>query len=486
MSLVAASSAAALAEVTVGERRWEAFTAVLDAAGLDRVERGIVEAGPIFDGRSIWNVNSTARGGGVAEMLSPLLAYARGMGIDARWLVLRGDPAFFAITKRLHNRLHGAVGDGGPLGPDEHDAYAATLAPAGRELVTRVRPGDLVILHDPQTAGLVPVLRARGIPVVWRCHVGADLSDDLVRSAHRFLLPDIQDADRCVFSRPAYAWEGIPRERLAFVMPSIDPFALKNVQLDPATVAAVLAQAGVTDGPPPDEPPVVGRNGLATPIVRSVEADRDAALPADARFILQVSRWDALKDPIGVIDTFAEHVAPHDPHVHLVYAGPAVDAVSDDPEGAATLEGARAHRAALAPDVRAHVHLLRVPMEDVAENAVIVNALQRAAAVIVQKSLAEGFGLTVTEAMWKARPIVASAIGGIADQIDNDRCGLLISDPRDLAACGRAILSLLAEPARAAALGAAARERVRLHFLSDRSLIDYLRVLAPLAAATPR
>jgi trehalose synthase len=125
-------------------------------------------------------------------------------------------------------------------------------------------------------------------------------------------------------------------------------------------------------------------------------------------------------------------------------------------------------------------------MDDPDENAVIVNALQRAAAVVVQKSLAEGFGLTVTEAMWKARPVVASAVGGITDQIDHDRCGLLIPDPADTAACGAAIRSLLRDPGHARALGHAARERVRQHFLSDRSLIDYLHVLAPLAAATPR
>jgi trehalose synthase len=160
--------------------------------------------------------------------------------------------------------------------------------------------------------------------------------------------------------------------------------------------------------------------------------------------------------------------------------------VSDDPAGAAVYRRTCAHRAALAPDVRARVHLLRIPMDDPDENAVIVNALQRAAGVVVQKSLAEGFGLTVTEAMWKARPVVASAVGGIADQIDHDRCGLLIPDPADTAACGAAIRSLLRDPGHARALGHAARERVRQHFLSDRSLIDYLHVLAPLAAATPR
>lgn len=476
---------AALLDVEVGERRWEAFTTLLDAPGLERIYRGVQEAHPLFDGRTIWNVNSTARGGGVAEMLAPILAYARGIGVDARWVVVQGDAPFFTITKRLHNRLHGAIGDGGPLGPEEHAVYASTLAPAATELAARMRGGDLVILHDPQTAGLIPALKARGIPVVWRCHIGADRADDLVRNAHRFLLDDVRLADRCVFSRPSYAWEDLPGERLAFVMPSIDPFAPKNAQIDPTTVADILAVAGVTDAPPPAEPVIAGRDGDAVEVRRTVTAERDAPLPADARYVLQVSRWDALKDPIGVMEAFARHIAGEEPDVYLVLAGPAVDAVSDDPEGAAELERARQHRRGLPDDVRRRVHLLGLPMDDVAENALIVNALQRSAAVVVQKSLAEGFGLTVTEAMWKARPVVASAIGGIADQIEHDRTGMMVDDPRDLATFAERVLCLLRDLPRAASLGAAAREHVRQHFLSDRSLIDYLRVLGPLALEHP-
>lgn len=480
-----ARSGEALLDVEVGERPWEAFTALLDAPGLERIYRGVEEARPLFSGRTIWNVNSTARGGGVAEMLAPILAYARGIGVDARWVVVQGDAPFFVITKRLHNRLHGAIGDGGPLGPEEHAVYASTLAPAASELAARMRSGDLVILHDPQTAGLIPALKARGIPVVWRCHIGADRSDELVRDAHRFLLDDVRLADRCVFSRPSYAWEDLPGERLAFVMPSIDPFSPKNAQIEPATVAAILAVTGVTDGPRPDAPVIAGRDGDGVEVHRPVTAERDGPLPADARYVLQVSRWDVLKDHIGVMEAFARHLAAAEPDVHLVLAGPAVDAVTDDPEGAAELERARLHRLRLPEDVRARVHLLGLPMDDVAENALIVNALQRGAAVVVQKSLAEGFGLTVTEAMWKARPVVASAIGGIADQIEHDRTGMLVDDPRDLATFAERVLCLLRDPTRAASLSAAAREHVRQHFLSDRSLIDYLRVLGPLALEHP-
>lgn len=473
-----------LSDVQVAPRSLEAFASVLDAAGVDRVQRGIEEARPVFAGRTVWNVNSTARGGGVAEMLGPLLGYAQGIGVSARWVVVRGNPEFFAITKRLHNRLHGSVGDGGPLGTHEREVYTSTLAPIARELADRVDRGDIVLLHDPQTAGMVPALSALGVPVVWRCHIGADRADDLVRSARHFLRPDVLAADRCVFSRPAYAWESIPRDRLAFVMPSIDPFSAKNTAMEPSVTEDVLGASGITDHVPA-HPTTCTIGGRDVPVVRRVDGERAGPLPAGARFVLQVSRWDRLKDPVGVIDVFAEHIARQVPDVHLVYAGPSVAGVTDDPEGAAVYEQACARRAELPEDLRRRVHLLLVPMDDPDENAVVINALQRTAAIVLQKSLAEGFGLTVTEAMWKARPVVASAVGGIVDQIDHDRCGLLVDDPSDLGAFGEAIVTLLQDPARAATLGAAARERVRHHFLSDRSLIDYLHVLTPLAAAAP-
>jgi trehalose synthase len=168
---------------------------------------------------------------------------------------------------------------------------------------------------------------------------------------------------------------------------------------------------------------------------------------------------------------------PADLGAHLVYAGPAVEAVADDPEGERVLKEAIALRAELPDAARRRVHLATLPMDDAEENAIMVNALQRHASVIVQKSLAEGFGLTVAEAMWKARPVVASRIGGIQDQIVHGESGLLLEDPCDLAAYGATVARLLAEPQLAQRLGHAARERVRDQFLSVRSLVDYLGVV---------
>ena len=192
--------------------------------------------------------------------------------------------------------------------------------------------------------------------------------------------------------------------------------------------------------------------------------------------MVQVSRWDALKDPIGVIRGFAQHVAPVVPDAHLVYAGPAVESVTDDPEGGQVLSQAIAEYEAMPDEVAERVHLVALPMADVEENAAIVNALQRRADVVVQKSLAEGFGLTVAEAMWKARPVVASRIGGIQDQIVDGETGMLLDDPLDLAAYGAAVRSLLDDPARAEAMGREAKERVRRRFLGTRTLIQSIEL----------
>jgi trehalose synthase len=460
-----------LALVGLGSLPLTGFDRVLPAPLAEAVHAAEQTGRAELAGRRIWNVNSTARGGGVAEMLGPLLAYARGAGVDARWAVIEGDQRFFAITKRLHNRLHGMAGDGGPLGAAERAAYEAALEPNARDLLELVATGDIVILHDPQTAGLIP-RQPRGVLVIWRCHVGLDVANELAREAWWFLEPYVRQADAYVFSREAFVWDELDPARRAIIAPSIDVFAPKNAELAPTTVDAVLAAAGLRRGAE-GETTFQRLDGRAGQVRRRATMVETGPLAPGDRYVLQVSRWDSLKDPIGVIEGFANHIAPHT-DAHLVYAGPDVTAVADDPEGAEVYALARARREALPPAGRDRVHLALLPMEDFDENAVIVNALQRDADVVVQKSLAEGFGLTVAEAMWKHRPVVASRIGGIQDQIEHGVSGLLLDDPSDLAAYGAAVLELLADPARAAAMGDAAHERVRDRFLGTHSLLDYL------------
>jgi trehalose synthase len=463
-------------EVEVSSMSPDRFRSVLPPERLAAFERGIEDGRRLLAGRVVWNVNSTARGGGVAELLQSLVAYARGAGVDVRWVVIEGTTEFFAITKRIHNRLHGSLGDGGPLDDETRRVYEQVLVDNLPPLADQVRPGDIVIVHDPQPAGLIAPLQAAGAAVIWRCHVGLDHPNDLAREAWRFLHPYVEDADAIVFSRESFAWEGLDRDRIVVIAPSIDVFSPKNIDLDAETVMAVLrASAIFSDGTEPEPATFVRQDGTPGRVSRRAEIAQTAPLRPDTRVVLQVSRWDALKDPLGVIRGFAEHV-PQSTGAHLMYAGPAAAAVADDPEGARVLREALELYENLASEQRDRVHLATLPMDDPEENAIIVNALQRHSSVIVQKSLAEGFGLTVSEAMWKARPVVASRIGGIETQIVDGESGVLLDDPRDLKAYGDAVSGLLLDPERAAQIGARARERVREEFTSPRSLLDYLRL----------
>ena len=453
----------------------------MEPEAFERVVEGVTKARELLGDRTIWNVNSTSKGGGVVELLIPLLGYARGAGVDARWAVIDGNPDFFKLTKRIHNHLHGFEGDGGPLGDEERKVYEDALEENARWLADQVKKDDVVILHDPQTAGLIGPMKRTCAKVVWRCHIGVDKPSDIARGAWDFLRVDVEQADAYVFSREAFVWEDLDDERVKIIAPSIDAFSAKNQELDAANVEAILAAAGIVEGDASGATFNRG-DGSEAKIEHQAEIFEDTRLTPDDRVVLQVSRWDRLKDPIGVIEGFAEHASAHETGAHLVYAGPAVEAVSDDPEGAEVLEEAKAFRKGLSDEARRNVHLVCLPMDDAEENASIVNALQRDASVVVQKSLAEGFGLTVAEAMWKARPVIGTAVGGIQDQLIDGETGVLLEDPRDVEAYGAAVRALLDDPERAKRMGEAAQERVRDQFLGARSLLDYLDLVSRLLA----
>jgi trehalose synthase len=419
------------------------------------IETAAAKARETFAGRRIWHVNSTAQGGGVAEMLRALLPYAGDAGVDVRWLVLPETDGFFAVTKRIHNRLHGAEGDGGALDDEARAAYERALARSAERLRETVDSEDVIYLHDPQTAGLVPAMREAGAATIWRCHIGVDRPNDLARGAWDFLRPYVAEADAYVFSRREYLWEGLERQRAWFMPPVIDPFSPKNEEMGAERVAAVLAAIGekatiVEEGPVPD----------------------------DASVVTQVSRWDRLKDPRGLLEVFERHL--RHPSAHLVLVGPDSAGVSDDPEGAAVYAEVVEHWRGMGDACRARSHLVSLPMADLEENARMVNALQRRAEVIVQKSLAEGFGLTVAEAMWKARPVVASRVGGIQDQVADGRTGVLVDDPRDLPAFARAIEAVLGDRERREAMGRAGQERVRDNYLAVDRLREYVGLVETL------
>jgi trehalose synthase len=453
------------------------FRDVLSPEGLAQFEHAIARGRELLDGRTIWSLNSTAHGGGVAEMLRSLIGYVRCVGIDARWVTIGGNPEFFRITKRLHNRLHGYAGDGGPLGDAERAVYERVTGEHADLLAQRVSPGDVVLLHDPQTAGMVAPLIDTGVPVIWRAHIGLDVPNDRAREAWRFLIAYVERADAYVFSRPAYKWEGLEESKVTVIAPSIDAFSPKNHAMSFTAVTAVLRASRMAADHRHHSRAIFERlDASVGRVEREARVVEEGALRLDVPLLAQVSRWDRLKDPMGIMSAFAEHVHVDSEEPHLLLAGPDVTAVADDPEGADVFAEIEAAWGGLPQRVRRRVHLALLPMDEADENAVIVNALQRRADVIAQKSLAEGFGLTVSEAMWKGRPVVASDVGGIQDQIEDGRTGYLV-EPTDLVAFADRVNALLADPHHAERMGAAAARRVRDLFLGPRHLGQYVGLL---------
>lgn len=422
--------------------------------------------------RRVLNVNSTATGGGVAEMLATLIGYARGAGIESEWLVIAGDLDFFTLTKRVHNGLYGSPGDGGELGSSERASYERTLAANVARIGEEVRPGDVVIVHDPQPAGLIGPLIDRGAKVVWRCHVGYDGSNEWTERAWAFIRPYVEGAHAHVYSRESFAPEWIDRVLLRAIPPSIDPFTPKNADLTASEVLALLRAADLLTVAEVEPDP---RVTVPADIVREGTAP-DAEVP----LVVQVSRWDRMKDMVGVLHGFADYIPSP---AHLVLAGPATDGVSDDPESLEVWTETRAAWSRLPEHSRSRVHLAAIPMDNPAENALVVNALQRHASVVAQKSLAEGFGLTVAEAMWKRRPVVASAVGGIVDQVVDGETGVLLEDPYDLAGFGSAVQDLLENPDEADRLARNARDHIADRFLGDRHLLQYAELLSKLLSS---
>jgi trehalose synthase len=427
-------------------------------------------------GTKIWNVNSTASGGGVAEMLQVLVGYALGIGLDVRWVVIEGDAPFFAITKRLHNRIHGAGGDGGALGDAESGYYRQVTEANARALLPHVRTGDVAILHDPQTAGLITTLAEAGLHVIWRCHIGADHDNIWTEEAWQFLLPQLEAAAAVVFTRAAYVPPQIPEAKVAVIPPSIDPFSPKNQALSSRARRQILSRMGVLASPADQTAMFIRRDGTRGQVVHTASVVSDAtSLDPALPLVVQVSRWDRLKDMPGVMRGFAASIA-EGIEANLALVGPAVQGVTDDPEGADVLAECISIWQELPQAVRRRVHLVSLPMEDVDENAVMVNAIQSQATVIVQKSLVEGFGLTVAEGMWKAKAVVASAVGGIVDQIAPGT-GLLLDNPTDLDAFGGILHDLFSNPEEVRRLGRAARRYVHENFIGDIHLLRYAALI---------
>ncbi|MGH9008446.1 MAG: glycosyltransferase [Acidimicrobiia bacterium] len=460
-------------DVTIEPLPIDWLGAVIGSDRLTSVRRSLMRLRRLLGDRTVWTVNSTSTGGGVAEMLPRVLGYQWAAGIRAPWMVIGGDEPFFALTKRLHHCMHGSPGDGGPLGPAEHQHYRQVLAANTETLLGRVRPGDIAVLHDPQVAALAGPLRAAGLTTIWRCHVGADVRNDHTQAAWSFLRPYLESVDAFVFSRPEYVPFALQDGRVRICPPTIDPLSPKNQPLRTDEAVSIVSRIGLVAA---DD--TAGQSDTVRRVRRTASITRlGPPVPGGSPLIVQVSRWDPLKDPIGVMEAFVRlDLDRHDCYLALV--GPDVSGVSDDPEGREVLAACVAAWEALPPRERARIHLVSLPMDDPVENALMVNAIQRHAAIVVQKSLAEGFGLTVTEAMWKAKPVLASAVGGIRDQIDDGVHGYLLAEPTDPDEFAATLDRLLdAAPGVTEATGRRARSRVGAEFLDDRQLLDWAAIL---------
>ena len=374
-------------------------------------------------GKTVVHVNSTRAGGGVAEILSQLVPFQRELGIDAHWDVLSGDDAFYACTKRFHNALQGMPVD---VAPALLDSYAETNAANAARLAPRLRDADFVFVHDPQPAALITHVPKRKGKWIWRCHI--DLSHPH-RSVWRYLSPFVSAHDASVFSVADFA-QVLPHP-VYLVAPSIDPLSEKNRDLTAREIEDELSAFGI---------------------------DRSRPI------MLQVSRFDRFKDPLGVIHAY-HLVKAFLPSVQLVLAG---GGAVDDPEGAAVLAEVQA-----AADGDPDLHVLSLPVD----GHRTINALQRAADIVIQKSIKEGFGLTVAEAMWKEKAVIGGATGGIRLQIASGRTGFLVTTPEGTALRAR---YLLRHRRRRLGMGRNARQFVKEHFLLTRQLREYLTLMVAL------
>ena len=366
--------------------------------------------------RSIQHVNSTRVGGGVAEILRRFVPLTESLGIRAVWDVITGTPRFYEITKAFHNALQGEEAD---LSRDDFDAYLDCVRDNAARLTLA---GDVIVIHDPQPAYLLEFQRPDGVHAVWRCHIDVSHPNERV---WRFLRRAISKYQAAIFHVPQFAQDlTIPQLLIA---PSIDPLSDKNRELDEAEITAVTDRFGI---------------------------DRKRPI------LVQVSRFDRFKDPLGVIAAYRLVRQTFD--CQLVLAGGGAD---DDPEGAEVLAEVR-EAAAGDPDI--------FVLELAADSHLEINALQRTATVVLQKSLREGFGLTVSEALWKGKPVIAGAVGGIPSQVVNGANGFLVHSPEGAAFRLRFLLS---HPKQARRMGSHGREHVRRNFLITRHLRDYLLLM---------
>lgn len=453
---------------------------------------------PKLEGRTLWMVNSTERGGGVAEMLPTLVTLLRDLGLPTEWVVLESDePAFFALTKRIHNLIHGAGEPG--FSEEDRELFEKVNGENAREMAEWLSPGDLVLIHDPQPLAMAPCLQeAVDVRAIWRCHIGLDEDDGHTRSAWGFLSPYFNAYERGVFSAPEYVPEGL-RNRSEIIHPAIDPLSNKNRELSIHKVVGILSNAALAVAPSPVLTPMypyvaqrLQPDGRWAPANMS----EDIGLPSRP-IVAQISRWDRLKGWRPLLEAFAHlknlerRSGDGERHLHrrrmelvrLVLAGPDPESVADDPEGAEVLRELSDLYRDLPPHIQRDVALVALPMAEPDQNALMVNAIQRTSSVIVQNSIREGFGLTVTEGMWKRVPVLSSFQAcGPRQQVRDGLDGRMIADPADVRELCRALDAMLRAYEDRERWGRNAQRRVHERFLVFTQVSGWLHLLEQMMA----
>ena len=468
-----------LREIAIPARSFASFVTFVGPQRVHRFESaGHVLAGALV-GRTVWNVTLDEAATGVAELVQSLLPYVAGLGIDTRWLVAGVEPDVRRTIWRLRQRLHGFPGDDGPLGGTEHRALAEATAPIEQELAARLRPGDLVLLHDPGPAPLAPALLDAGATVIWRVHSWSESANGSVTEAWDFVRAYVENATAFVFSHRGFTPEWLPTDRTATILPSIDPLSPKNHLLDADAVNDLLTWTGLVGGHTDSAPRFKRRDETTAVLQHKAQLVSETGPPApDVPLVTQITRWDPLKDMRGVLEGFAAHVVHRD--AHLLLAGPDVRAdLAGPPAGRVFADCVRVWEALPGPQ-RRRIHLAQLPADDPDESANIVNALQRHSAVVVNKCLTGAHSTAVAEAMLKARPVVASGVGGIRNQIRDGKTGLLVSDPTDLAAFAAAVDRILADTHLADDLRFSACQEVLQRSLADRNLLQWATLVSSL------
>jgi trehalose synthase len=447
---------------------------------------------PRFEGRTVWMVNSTEAGGGVAEMLPRMVSMLREMGINTQWVVAgTEETSFFDLTKRIHNMVHG-MGDPDSLTDQDQALYARVSRECADEMKGHLGPRDILVIHDPQPCGMGALIKKEtGLTSIWRCHIGYDGRVPATSAVWRFLEPHAGVYDHAIFSAPEY----IPNflaGRASIIHPALDPLGHKNRDLSPHKLMGILCNAGLAvEHAPVLTFPFKHRvqrllpDGRWTPALDS----GDLGLPYRP-VITQISRWDRLKGYAPLLEAFVKLKLqqPNDKvskrHrrrlslLRLILAGPDPSAVEDDPEGKEVLEELSQKYLELDPPLQRNVLLLALPMVSRKENALMVNALQRCATVVVQNSVREGFGLTATEAMWKRTPVVGTHACGLRQQIRDGLDGRLVPDANDAEGVAQVLDELLSNQAERDLLALNGQRRVNKDFLIFTQLRRWMQELA--------